>query len=297
MDYPSARIRSPYKAEKATELSVDAGDLVYIVDETSSDKWIYGQKAEGASENSGTKKLKGWFPKDCLVVANSHFPLHGKKVVIQVAYTAAKETEVTVKVGDRLVLTDKHGDWLYGYMDEGFGNSHGWFPSFCVSEESGSSFTSTDSNNSNGHNEKRRISLAVSNLDPRDDGRMPLVSPIRKVRKDLEIGSANYPPRSVSLGGRIANNKPRSFFSDDDVYKRIIKGVERDAKSGPRMQKKDVINDDYNQVPECTRCGINPVTIAIEPCWHTILCEKCAKECKYCPKCKVKVINCQKIFL
>ena len=59
--------------------------------------------------------------------------------------------------------------------------------------------------------------------------------------------------------------------------------------------KKDVINDDYNQVPECTRCGINPVTIAIEPCWHTILCEKCAKECKY--KCKVKVIKCQKNFL
>ena len=51
MDYPLERIRSPYKAEKATELSVDAGDLVYIVDETSSDKWIYGQKAEGASGN------------------------------------------------------------------------------------------------------------------------------------------------------------------------------------------------------------------------------------------------------
>ena len=138
------------------------------------------------------------------------FALHGKKVVIQVAYTAAKETEVTVKVGDRLVLTDKHGDWLYGYnMDEGL-VTHGWFPSFCVSEES--SFTSTDSNNSNGHNEKRRISLAVSNLDPRDDGRMHLVSPIRKVRKDLEIGSANYQLRSVSLGGRIANNKPFFFF-------------------------------------------------------------------------------------
>ena len=54
--------------------------------------------------------------------------------------------------------------------------------------------------------------LQVSNLESRDDGRMPLVSPIRKVRKDLEVGSANYQLRSVSLGGRIANNKPRSFF-------------------------------------------------------------------------------------
>ena len=75
IDYPLERIRSPYKAEKATELSVDAGDLVYIVDETSSDKWIYGQKAEGASGNDGAKKLKGWFPKDCLVIVNSDFAL------------------------------------------------------------------------------------------------------------------------------------------------------------------------------------------------------------------------------
>ena len=96
MDYPFSWIRSPYKAEKATELSVDAGDLVYIVDETSSDKWIYGQKAEGASENSG--EVEGWFPKDCLVVANSDFPLHGKKVVIQVAYAATKRPKLLLKL-------------------------------------------------------------------------------------------------------------------------------------------------------------------------------------------------------
>ena len=294
MEYPLERIRSPYEAEKATELSVDAGDLVYIVDETSSDKWIYGQKAEGSSGNRDKKKLKGWFPKDCLMVVKSDFSLHGQRVVIHVAYAAAKETEVTVKVGDRLVLTDKHGDWLYGYMDEGFGNSHGWFPSFCINEDSSGNLNTTNSNKNN-NIEKRRLHLAVSNLDTRDDGRMPLVSPLRKMRKDVELG---YPPaRSISLGGRISNNKPRSFFSDDDVYKRIIKGVERGTKSGARVDKQDLMNDDYNQVPECIRCGVNPVAIAIDPCWHTILCEKCAKEYKYCPKCKVKIIKCQKIFL
>ena len=64
-----------------------------------------------------------------------------------------------------------------------------------------------------------------------------------------------------------------------------------------RVDRQDLMNDDYNQVPECIRCGVNPVAIAIDPCWHTILCEKCAKEYKYCPKCKVKIIKCQKIFL
>ena len=51
--------------------------------------------------------------------------------------------------------------------------------------------------------------------------------------------------------------------------------------------------DDYNKTPDCMICNEADVTMLINPCWHAVLCEKCAKITN-CPKCLKKVLKFQK---
>ena len=292
MDYPIRTIQTPYQAQKATELSVEIGDLVLVVDDNSSEKWIYGQTLD--------KTKKGWFPKICVTVdANT-------KVMIKVPYAATKPTEVTVKVGDQVIVSEKHGDWLYGYMENG--SHHGWFPSYCIEPGKNDNNRKLPPMNHN-HNDynnrrnlsinRRNLSINVSNVNNsnKPNGRNIMMSPIAKSR---EMPSNNFHQRSVSLGGRILNNQPRSFFNDDDVvYGKIIKRANMQVSSNGNKNKNNNRKpmDDYNKTPDCMICNEADVTMLINPCWHAVLCEKCAKTVTNCPKCLKKVLKFQKIFL
>lgn len=229
-------VMTSYTAEKETEMSVSEGDVVRVTDGSTSNDWFYGE-LQGPSN---TSTQRGWFPRTSTA-------LYGDKIVtIKAPYTASKNTEISVRQGERLIITERHGEWVCGSSVSNL-QSSGWFPGFCIgdgaspsamakmpSSESTFAFAEVDQSDARG----RSSSLPRINSPSATSPEQP-----RTISHNHFF--VDHPRRSVSLGGRSlgsnAEKIQKSFFGNDTVYKRIIEKQSSPPRGSPSVKDDEAL--------------------------------------------------------
>ena len=224
-------VMTSYTAEKETEMSVSEGDVVRVTDGSTSNDWFYGE----LQGHSNTATRRGWFPRTSTA-------LYGDKVVtIKAPYTASKNTEISVRLGERVIITERHGEWVCGSSVSNL-QSSGWFPGFCIGDGSSPS-TMVKIQSS----ESTYANAEVDESDAR--GRSSSLPRINSPEQPRTISRnhffVDHPRRSVSLGGRSLGSKAekteKSFFGNDAVYQRIIQKQSSPFRGSPSVKDDEAL--------------------------------------------------------
>jgi len=271
-NYPKARALFDYEAQVHGDLTLRAGDMIYIIDREEAEGWWTGQVA-------GTKR-QGLFPSTYVEVVeekplpaiHKNEPSEGDVLVARYAYDEGGAEELAFAVGDRIVLQakDESGWWLGKLEKTGV---VGWFaPDLvapldepAVSAPQGPAQSQTQSEAkpfSFEEEEKPAISAAAHPASPK---RKPkTVSKAKKSKsKKARSPSPSPAPATKSPSPKAVGSSTKSFSKPAPPNKRKDKGKaaapaaaasQTRSKSPGRKKKKrkakGADDDDSKQVAE-----------------------------------------------